>query len=354
VSAHTHISIGGCQIGADCAPFIIAELSGNHGGSLQRALETVDAVAKSGAQALKLQTYTADTMTIDVRAGDFFIDEEDSLWKGRSLYDLYRGAATPWEWHGRIFARASELGLVCFSSPFDTSAVDFLETLNVPAYKIASFENTDLQLIRKVASTGKPVIISTGLARLDEIAEAVAAAREAGCTELVLLKCTSSYPASPLDSHLLTIPHLRAAFGCEVGLSDHTLGIGAAIAAVGLGATVIEKHVTLNRSAGGVDDAFSLEPPELASLVAECGRARLALGGVHYGPTAAEVSSLRFRRSLYIVEDMRCGEVLTHANLRRIRPGYGLPPKYLEILIGKRVVRDVARGTPMSWQLIAD
>lgn len=339
-------------IGLDHPPFVIAEMSGNHNGSLDRALAIVDAVAGAGAQALKLQTYTADTMTLDLAHGEFRIDDADSLWAGRTLYDLYREAHTPWDWHAPIFERARARGLVAFSTPFDATAVDFLESLEVPCYKVASFENVDLPLIRRVAATGKPLILSTGLATLNEIAEAVAAARDAGCRDLVLLKCTSAYPASPADSHLRTIPHLRAAFGCEVGLSDHTLGQGAALAAIALGATVIEKHVTLRRADGGVDSAFSLEPHELRQLVEDGERARLALGEVRYGPTAGEVASLRFRRSLYVVRDVRRGEALTRDNVRAIRPGLGLPPKHLEQVLGRRAGRDIAAGTALAWDLI--
>lgn len=340
-------------IGLDHPPFVIAEMSGNHNGSLDRALAIVDAIADTGAQALKLQTYTADTMTLNVAEREFAIDDPNSLWAGRTLYDLYREAHTPWEWHAPIFERARARGLVAFSTPFDATAVDFLESLDVPCYKIASFENVDLPLIRKVAATGKPLIISTGLATLAEIAEAVAAARDAGCRDLVLLKCTSAYPASPADSHLRTIPHLRAAFGCEVGLSDHTLGVGAALASIALGATVIEKHVTLRRADGGVDSAFSLEPQELKQLVEDGERARLALGGVHYGPSANEVNSLRFRRSLYVVRNMACGEAFTGENVRAIRPGLGLAPKHFEQVLGRRAARDIAAGTALAWDLIA-
>jgi len=347
------IRIGQHQIGLDHPPFVIAEMSGNHKGSLERALAIVDAVADAGAQALKLQTYTADTMTLDLAEREFLIDDPQSLWAGRSLYDLYREAHTPWDWHAPIFERARQRGLVAFSTPFDATAVDFLESLDVPCYKIASFENVDLPLIRRVAATGKPLIVSTGLATLEEIADAVAAARDAGCRDLVLLKCTSAYPASPADSHLRTIPHLRAAFDCEVGLSDHTLGNGAALAAIALGATVIEKHVTLRRADGGVDSAFSLEPQELKQLVEDSERARLALGSVHYGPSANEVGSLRFRRSLYVVRDVRRGEELTRENVRAIRPGLGLPPKHLERVLGRRASRDIAAGTALAWELIA-
>lgn len=340
-------------IGLDHPPFVIAEMSGNHNGSLDRALAIVDAIAEAGAHAVKLQTYTSDTMTLDLAEREFLIDDPQSLWAGRTLYDLYREAHTPWDWHAPIFERARARGLVAFSTPFDATAVDFLESLDVPCYKIASFENVDLPLIRRVAATGKPLIISTGLATLAEIAEAVGAARDAGCRDLVLLKCTSAYPASPADSHLRTIPHLRAAFGCEVGLSDHTLGNGAALAAIALGATVIEKHVTLRRADGGVDSAFSLEPQELKQLVEDGERARLALGDVRYGPSASEVNSLRFRRSLYVVRDVRAGEELTRENVRAIRPGLGLPPKELDRVLGRRAARSIAAGTALAWNLIA-
>jgi pseudaminic acid synthase len=347
------IKIANHEIGASAQPFIVAEISANHNQSLDRALEIVDAAAKAGAHAVKLQTYTADTMTLDLRGGDFEISNSGSPWKGRSLYELYQEAHTPWEWHEPIFRRCRELGMAGFSTPFDATAVDFLEKAGVPCYKIASFENIDLPLIRTVAATGKPMIMSTGMATIAEIGEAVQAAREAGCNQLVLLKCTSCYPAEPHASNLLTIPHLRQLFGCEVGLSDHTMGIGVAVAAVALGATIIEKHVTLRRSDGGVDSAFSLEPNELQVLVLEAKRARQALGGVHYGPTESERASLVFRRSLYVTENIRAGQKLTENNLRAIRPGYGLPPKYRDQLIGKTVVRDVERGTPASWDLIA-
>lgn len=346
------IRIGHCTIGTGHPPLVIAELSGNHNGSLDRALEIVEAAARSGAHALKLQTYTADTMTLDIAEREFFISDPASLWKGHSLHELYRKAGTPYEWHEPLFARARELGMVAFSTPFDPGAVDFLETLDVPAYKIASFENADLPLIRRAAATGKPLIISTGMATAAMLEDAVGAARAAGCRELVLLKCTSSYPASPEFSNLVTIPHMRAMFGCHVGLSDHTLGIGAAIASVALGAVAIEKHVTLARAEGGVDADFSLEPHELRQLVDESLRAFQALGGVSYGPLEHERGSLVFRRSLYVVRDMKAGEVLTTENLRPIRPGHGLPPKYLDVLVGRRVRCDVRRGTAMSWDLL--
>jgi pseudaminic acid synthase len=339
-------------IGQHAEPFVIAEMSGNHNQSLERALQIVDAAAQAGAHALKLQTYTADTITLDVEEGEFFIDDPASLWKGASLHGLYKRAYTPWEWHEPIMARARELGVICFSTPFDESAVQFLEGLNVPAYKIASFEIVHLPLIRVVAATGKPLIISTGMASLAEIEDAVRAAREAGCRDLILLKCTSTYPATPVNSNVLTVPHLRAMFGCEVGLSDHTMGVGAAVAAVAHGATVIEKHFTLRRADGGVDSTFSLEPEEMAALVSETQRAWQSLGHVTYGPIAAESNSLVFRRSVYIAESIKAGDVLTRSNLRCVRPGKGLPPKYYEMLLGRRVNRDVKKGTPMSWELV--
>ena len=344
--------IGKINICPEYPPFIIAEMSGNHNQSLERALEIVEAAAKSGAHALKLQTYTADTMTLDIDEGEFFISDENSLWKGRSLYALYNEAHTPWEWHEPIMKRAEELGLICFSTPFDETAVDFLEELNVPAYKIASFEIVHLPLIKKVAETGKPIIMSTGMATIAEIDEAVRTARNAGCEDIVLLKCTSTYPATPENSNVLTIPHMRELFGCEVGLSDHTMGIGAAVAAVAHGATVIEKHFTLNRTEGGVDSAFSMEPDEMKSLVVETERAWQSLGEVKYGSSEDEKKSLVFRRSLYIAEDMKKGDVLTPENLRCVRPGLGLKPKYLELLLGKKVNNDVKKGESFEWEFI--
>jgi len=338
-------------VGRGVAPFIIAEMSGNHNRSLERALEIVAAAAKAGAHAIKLQTYTPDTITLDVRKGEFLITDQNSPWTGNSLHELYKQAYTPWEWHAPIMQRAHELGLVCFSSPFDETAVDFLESLNAPAYKIASFENNHLPLIRKVAATGKPMIMSTGMATLAELDEAVQTARAAGCHELTLLKCTSTYPASPENSNILTIPHLRALFGCEVGLSDHTMGIGAAVAAVAHGACVIEKHFTLSRADGGVDSTFSLEPSELESLVVETKRAWQSLGRIVYGPMESEKKSLVFRRSLYIAENVKAGEVLTTRNLRVVRPGNGLHPRFYEQLLGKRVRRNLEKGTPVNWDL---
>lgn len=344
--------LGNRIVGADQAPFVIAEMSGNHNQSLDRAMEIVEAAAGAGAHALKLQTYTADTITLDIQGGEFFINDEQSLWKGKSLHELYAAAYTPWEWHAPIMRRARELGMVCFSSPFDETAVEFLESLEVPAYKIASFESVHLPLIRKAAATGRPLIISTGMATVAEIDDAVRTARTAGCENLILLKCTSTYPASPESSNVLTIPHMRELFGCEVGLSDHTMGVGAAVAAVAHGAVVIEKHFTLRRSDGGVDSTFSLEPHELRALVEETERAWLSLGQVRYGPSEAEKKSLIFRRSLYVAADMKAGEEFTSANLRCVRPGLGLPPKYYEMILGRRVNQDVEKGTPVDWRLV--
>ncbi len=346
------ISLGGHKVGEGQPPFIIAEMSGNHNQSLERALAIVDAAAEAGAHALKLQTYTADTMTLDLAQGEFVIDDENSLWHGETLYRLYQKAHTPWDWHEPIFQRCRERGLVCISSPFDATAVDFLLESGVDALKIASFENTDLALIRKAAASGLPVIISTGLASLAELDMAVRTAREAGCERPVLLKCTSSYPATPADANLATLAHMREAFACPVGLSDHTPGIGVAVAAAALGACVIEKHFTLRRADGGVDAAFSLQPEELAALVRETARAWQAIGEPRYGAGEAERASRKFRRSLYVVEDMRAGEILGPHNLRAIRPGFGLSPQYYETVLGMAVTRDVTRGTALTWALL--
>lgn len=338
--------------GREVDPVVVAEMSGNHNHSLERALKIVDAAADAGADAIKLQTYTPDTMTLDLAEGDFTVRDPRSLWFGETMYSLYARAHTPWEWHEPIMKRASERGIACFSSPFDESAIDFLESLGCPVYKIASLESVDLPLIRKAAGTGKPLIISTGMATISEIAEAVEAAREAGCRELMLLHCTSSYPAEPRDANLRTIGHMRELFGCEVGLSDHSLGIGVAVAAVALGARVVEKHFTLSRSDEGVDSEFSLEPQDLAALVTEMKRASEAVGEIRYGPNESEITSRARRRSLYIGEDMKKGDIFTPQNLRRIRPGHGLAPKYYEELLGRPVITDVSRGTPVSWSLV--
>ena len=341
------IRIDTVEIGFDQKPFIIAEMSGNHNQSLDRALAIVDAAAEAGAHAIKLQTYTADTITMK---GAYTINDASSLWNGKELHDLYKEAYTPWEWHKAIFDRAKEKGLIAFSSPFDETAVDFLESLQVPAYKIASFENTHLPLIRKVARTGKPVIVSTGVSTIADIDETVRLLRKEGCENFILLKCTSTYPASPENTNLLTIPHLSQLHKCLVGLSDHTMGIGASVAAIALGARVIEKHFTLRRADGGVDSAFSLEPEELKNLVIETERAFLALGEVKYGIQKAEENSLFFKRSIYVARDIKIGEKFTELNLKVIRPGNGLAPKYWDELIGKTCTKDLKAGTPLRFQ----
>jgi len=346
--------IQGVSIGRSCRPFVIAELSGNHNGFLERAIRLVEAAAATGVQCLKLQTYRADTLTLDVTEGEFVISDPKSLWKGRSLHSLYEEAHTPWEWHEPIMKRAAELGVVCFSSPFDETAVDFLETLEVPAYKIGSFECTHLPLLKKVAETGKPVILSTGMATVAEIDEAVRTLRAGGCSELALLKCASTYPSTPENSNLATLPHLREMFGCEVGISDHTLGIGVSVAAVALGAVIIEKHFTLARAEGGVDSAFSMEPDEMKALVVESERAWQAMGRIYYGPTAAEKVAVTRRRSIYLSLDVKVGEVLSESNLRVVRPGSGLDPKFLPLVMGRRVRRSVSKGTPLSWGLLLE
>ncbi len=346
------ISMGKFKTISQKRPFIVAEMSGNHNQSLDHALKIVEAAADSGVHALKLQTYTADTLTLDVKNEDFYIGDENSLWQGKNLYELYQEAYTPWEWHEPIFARARELGLEVFSTPFDETAVDFLEELKVPFYKIASFENTDLPLIRKAASTGKPLIISTGMASIAELDETVRTARAAGCEDLILLKCTSSYPADPSDTNLLTIPHMRELFNCEIGLSDHTMGMGAALASIALGVRFIEKHFTISRAEGGVDSAFSMEPEEMKQLVIESERAFQALGAIKYGAGEQEKKSLQFRRSLYIAQDIKAGDVLTPENLRIVRPGYGLEPKYYDLFLGKRVKQDAVKGTRVSWGIV--
>lgn len=345
------IEISGRKIGLNYEPLIVAEMSGNHNQSLERALQIVEAAADVGAHAIKLQTYLADTLTIDKKDGDFYLNDPKSLWHGLSMYELYQQAHTPWEWHRAIFERCEALGILCFSSPFDETAVDFLEGLNCPCYKIGSTENTDINLLQKVASTGKPIIISTGMATVSELGEMVSIVRNAGCNDIVLLKCTAAYPADPMDANLATIPHMKQLLDCQIGLSDHTLGIGVAIASVALGATVIEKHFTLSRDDGGVDSAFSLEPAEFSMLVKESKNAWQARGKIHYGAVGSENSSLA-RRSLYIVEDMEEGEILTKSNLRSIRPGYGLPVRNLDALLGMSVTKKIERGTRMSWDLV--
>lgn len=336
-------------VGPAHKPFIIAEMSGNHNQSLERAMQIVDAAAKAGAHAIKLQTYTADSITIDAAQGEFFIDDEKSLWKGNSLYKLYQQAATPYEWHEPIMKRARELGLLCFSTPFDESAVDFLESLDVPCYKVASFENNHLPLIEKMARTGKPIIASTGMATLSVLEELVATVRKTGNEQLVLLKCTSTYPATPLDSNILTIPHMRDMLDVQVGLSDHTMGIGVAVASTALGATVIEKHFTLSRAEGGVDSAFSMEPAEMKLLVTETEKAWQALGKINYQPTASEEKSLQYRRSIYVVKDIRAGERFTGDNVRIIRPGLGLQPKHITQVLGSAASRDLKRGQALKF-----
>lgn len=346
------IKIDGCTISQGFKPLIVAEISGNHNRSLHRALSIVDAAARAGVNAIKIQTYTADTMTLDLNTDDFTILGTESLWKGKTLYELYKEAHTPWEWHEPIFGRAREHGLIAFSTPFDHTAVDFLEEHDVPCYKIASFEVTDIPLIKKVAATKKPLLISTGMATVAELDEAVQTAKEAGAQDIILLKCSSTYPASAENTNLLTIPHLKDLFSCEVGLSDHTLGVGVAIGSVALGATVIEKHFTLSRNDGGVDSAFSMEPDEMKMLVEESARVWQALGKISYGPTPQELKSKEYRRSLYITEDLCAGDKLTKKNLRAIRPGHGLSPKYFGVVLGKRIKKDVPRGTPFNWELL--
>lgn len=346
------IKIGNRIVGQNHKPFVIAEMSGNHNQSLERALEIVDAAAEAGADAIKLQTYTADTMTLNVKHGLFQIEDENSLWDGYNLYQLYQLAYTPWEWHKPIFDRAKEHGMLAFSSPFDATAVDFLEELEVPVYKVASFENTDHPLLKKIAQTGKPVIMSTGVTTAADIDESVRVLQENGCKELILLKCTSTYPATPANTNLRTIPHLQQLFNCTVGLSDHTMGIGAAVAAVALGARVVEKHFTLSRADGGVDSAFSLEPHELKNLVVETERAFLSMGRIQYGIQDVEKNSRQFKRSIYVGKDIKAGELFTTDNLRVIRPGDGLEPKYFERVLGKKAGRDLKLGQALSWDLI--
>jgi pseudaminic acid synthase len=345
------IKIGNIEVGHEHKPFIIAEMSGNHNQSLERAKEIIRIAATTGAHAVKLQTYTPDTMTIDHRGGLFDITDKKSLWYGRNLYELYQEAHTPWEWHRPLFDYAKSLGILCFSTPFDDTAVDFLETLDVPCYKIASFENTDHPLLKKVAKTGKPVIMSTGIADLSEIIESVKVLKENGCSDLVLLKCTSTYPATPENTNLVTIPVLQQVFpDCIIGLSDHTMGIGASVASVALGARVVEKHFTTNRADGGVDSTFSMEPAEMKSLVIESERAFLALGDIQLRVQKDEIKNKMFKRSVYVVKNINKGEQFTRDNIRIIRPGDGLPPKYYELMLARVAQHDYKIGTPLTWE----
>lgn len=342
------MQIGNYKIGLDNAPFIIAEMSGNHNQSIGKAIQIIEVAASCGAHAVKLQTYTADTITINHTGGLFDIKDETSLWKNRNLYELYQEAHTPWEWHEQLFKCAAANNIICFSTPFDETAVDFLDALGAPAHKIASFENNHHPLLKKIAKTGKPVIMSTGISSLTDLSESVAVLKENGCKDLVLLKCTSNYPANPMNSNVRTIPHLRELFNCEVGLSDHTMGIGVPCAATTLGATVIEKHFCLSRAEGGVDSAFSLEPDELKSLVIETERAWQSLGVVQYGIQETEKKSLSFKRSIYVVKDIEEGEPFTKENIRVIRPGDGLHPKYYESILGKKANCNIGFGSPLK------
>ena len=346
------IQIGPFKVGKDHPPFIIAELSGNHKSSKKLAIELTEACIDAGAQAIKLQTYTADTMTINCDHDEFRITDEKSLWSGETLYGLYEKAHTPWEWHKDIIDLCKSRGVTCFSSPFDETAVDFLDELGVEAFKVASFENTDVPLIRHIASKGKPTIMSTGMATLEEIETSVRAYREAGGQDLILLQCTSSYPASPKSSNLAAIPDLEKRFDCQVGLSDHTLGIGIPLASVALGGRVIEKHITMSRDNGAVDSAFSLEPHELKAMVEESHRVWESIGDVTYGPTEDDEKSLRYRRSIYVVQDMKAGEVFNEDNTRRIRPGLGLAPVNFEKVLGKKAKQDIKRGSALNWDLV--
>jgi len=346
-----NLRIAGRCISEDCPPYIIAELSANHNGSIDTAFRIITAAKNAGADAVKLQTYTADTITLDCDSEDFQI--HSGLWNGKNLYQLYKEAHMPWEWHKPLFEHARDIGITIFSSPFDTTAVDFLENLNAPAYKIASFEAVDLPLIKYVASTGKPVIISTGMADVDEIQEAIAAARDGGCKELAILHCVSGYPAPAEDYNLRTIPDMMARFGVVTGLSDHTLDNTTAIASVAMGASIIEKHFTLDRNGGGPDDSFSLEPNDMTALCRDSKTAWAALGAVDYGRKSSEEENIKFRRSLYFVKDIPAGEVITADSVRSVRPGFGLAPKMLEHILGKRTARAVSRYHPVRLEDLA-
>ncbi|MBS0286829.1 MAG: pseudaminic acid synthase [Proteobacteria bacterium] len=341
------------KIGAGNKPFIIAEMSANHEQSLEKALEIVDRVAKSGADAIKLQTLKPENITLDVSSEDFYITDEKNIWSGQTLYELYQKAYLPWEWHGPIFERAQKLGLVFLSTPFDLEAVDFLESLNVPCYKIGSCENRDIPLIKKVAKTGKPLIISTGMASVIELSESIQAAREAGCKDIILLKCTCAYPSQPSESNLRTLEHMKKLFNCEVGISDHSEGIGVSVASVALGASVIEKHIKLSDDDTSLDATFSLTPQELGQLVVESKRAWQAIGDVQYGPSESELNSLKYRRSLYVCEDINQGEVFTEKNVKSIRPSFGLAPKYYEVILGKKALKPLKKGEALNWEVVS-
>ena len=342
----SEIKIGDYLISKKSRPFIVAEMSANHNQSLERALAIVDAAADAGVQAIKLQTYTANTMTLK---GINTVTDKDSLWFGQELHALYKEAYTPWEWHADIFRRAKQRNLVCFSSPFDISSVDFLESLDAPAYKIASLENTDYPLLERVAQTGKPIIMSTGASTVADIDESIKFLRKTGCKDLVILKCTSSYPASPESSNLVTIPHMQDLYKCLIGLSDHSMGIGVSVASIALGSVLIEKHFTLSRSDGGVDSAFSMEPNELKNLVIETERAWKSLGHIQYDVQKSEETSAFYKRSIYVSNDIKIGDLFSEGNLKIIRPGHGLEPKYYKQIVGKKAIRNLKKGTPLTW-----
>lgn len=346
------ITIKNRHIGPGYPTYIIAEMSANHGQDFEQAIRIMEAARDAGADAIKLQTYTADTLTIACDKEPFQI--KGTAWQGRNLHDLYQEAFTPWEWQPKLAAAATAMGLHCFSTPFDDSAVDFLETINVPAHKIASFELIDLPLLRTIAATGKPVIMSTGMATLAEIDEAVTTLRQGGCRQIALLKCTSAYPASPAAMNLRTIPHLGQAFGVVTGLSDHTLGLAVPVAAVALGASIIEKHLTLSRSVVGPDSSFSLEPAEFKAMVTAVREGEQALGAVSYTITDHEEASRAFRRSLFVIRDIKKGEILTPKNIRSIRPGHGLHPRYLELALGRRATQHIEKGTPLAWDHLGE